>query len=407
MSCVPANAGTFDGVRRARASHTARRAWSRLAALFFFGTFAGCVTTYETVPLFGTPDLPPPEASAVTIPFGSEGAAPGVLGDVYRSVLVRMQELVKGKERDLPQLESLLARYDRPGLPASVAAAMASYRTVAHGWRCLDQLRANARVEVSVGIARDGADGIPARAATPKPAASGATTTAVAEVPGLAPPPVPAVPPIGAPVRFELVATAGAEPIMIGGDGSDDTNVFAVVSYVEDAYVDGSTRSWKHEDMVTLPADCDLRGSTTLQVPVQLDAPGGEAVRRRVRVCFDLLPGFLHCGTVRAPIRRTRLGETTITQHPRGYEAITAAPLAQLRQALAVFAPRDFPRAWLAAQATTGAERSEAMGLLIDQVRLGRPEQAAVAMATLSAMTDGAVPIGDREGWLAWWQRRR
>lgn len=407
MSCVPANAGTLEGVRRVRAPNTARRAWSRLAAWMLFGTFAGCVTTYETVPLFGTPDLPPPEASAVTIPFGSEGAAPGVLGDVYRSVLVRMQELVKGKERDLPQLESLLARYDRPGLPASVAAAMASYRTVAHGWRCLDQLRANASVEVSVGIARDGADGIPARAALPQPAASGATTTAVAEVPGLAPPPPPAVPPIGAPVRFELVATAGAEPIVIGGDGSDDANVFAVVSYVEDAYVDGSTRSWKHEDMVTLPADCDLRGSAVLAVPVQLDAPGGEAVRRRVRVCFDLLPGFLSCGAVRAPIRRTRLGETTITQYPRGYEAITAAPLAQLQQALAVFAPRDFARAWLAAQATTGAERTEAMGLLIDQVRLGRPEQATVAMATLSAMTDGAVPIGDREGWLAWWQRRR
>lgn len=396
MSCVPADAGTI----------AARRAWSRLAALMLGGTFAGCVTTYETVPLFGTPDLPPPEVSAVTIPFGSEDAAPGVLGDVYRSVLLRMQELVKGKERDLPQLESLLARYDRPGLPASVAAAMASYRTVAYGWRCLDQLRANGRVEVSAGIARDAAGAIPARASVPSPAADGATTTAVVEVPGLVPP-LPAVPPIGAPVRFELVVTAGAEPIVIGGDGSDDTNVFAVVTYVEDAYVDGSIRTWKHEDMVTLPADCDLRGSAMLAVPVQLDAPGGEAVRRRVRVCFDLLPGFLHCGAVRAPIRRTRLGETTITQHPRGYEAITAAPLVQLQKALAVFAPRDFARAWLAAQATTGAERTEAMGLLIDQVRLGRPEQAAVAMATLSAMTDGAVPIGDREGWLAWWQRRR
>lgn len=400
MSCVPANAGTL----------AARRAWCRLATWILFGTFAGCVTTYETVPLFGTPDLPPPEVSAVTIPFGSEDAAPGVLGDVYRSVLLRMQELVKGKERDLPQLESLLARYDRPGLPASVAAAMASYRTVAYGWRCLDQLRANARVEVSAGIARDAAGALPARPTAPGAAADGATTSAVAEVPGLVsppPPPPPAVPPIGAPVRFELVATAGAEPIVIGGDGSDDTNVFAIVSYVEDAYVDGSIRTWKHEDMVTLPADCDLRGGARLSVPVQLDAPGGEAVRRRVRVCFDLLPGFLHCGAVRAPIRRTRLGETTITQHPRGYEAITAAPLAQLQQALAVFAPRDFARAWLAAQATTGAERTEAMGLLIDQVRLGRPEQAAVAMATLSAMTDGAVPIGDREGWLAWWQRRR
>ncbi len=400
MSCVPANAGTI----------AARRAWSRLAALMLFGTFAGCVTTYETVPLFGSPDLPPPEVSAVTIPFGSEDAAPGVLGDVYRSVLLRMQELVKAKERDLPQLESLLARYDRPGLPASVAAAMASYRTVAHGWRCLDQLRANARVEVSAGIARDASGVIPDLPAAPSPAADGATTTAVAEVPGLLPPigsALPAVPPIGAPVRFELVATAGAEPIVLGGDGSDDANVFAVVTYVEDAYVDGSIRTWKHEDMVTLPADCDLRGSTQLTVPVQLDAPGGEAVRRRIRVCFDLLPGFLRCGAVRAPIRRTRLGETTITQHPRGYEAITAAPLAQLQRALAVFAPRDFPRAWLAAQATTGAERNQAMGLLIDQVRLGRPEQAAVAMATLSAMTDGAVPIGDREGWLAWWQRRR
>lgn len=375
MSCVPANAGTIDGVRRARAPHAARRAWSRLAALLFFGTFAGCVTTYETVPLFGAPDLPPPDVSAVTIPFGSDDAAPGALGDVYRSVLVRMQELVKGKERDLPQLEGLLARYDRPDLPPGVAAAMASYRTVAHGWRCLDQVRANARVDVTA------ADG------------DGAAKDQV--------------PPIGASVRFELVATAGVERIRIGGAGSEDANVFAVVSYVEDSFVDGSTRSWKHEDMVTLPGDCDLQGSQLLRVPVQLDAPGGEAVRRRVRVCYDLLPGFLRCGDVRAPIRRTRLGEATITQHPRGYDAIAAAPLAQLRQALVAFAPRDFARAWLAGQATAGAERTEAMGLLIDQVRLGRPDQATVAMATLSAMTDGVVPIGDREGWLAWWQRRR
>lgn len=409
MSCVPANAGTIVGARDGRAPHAVRRALARGAAFVIFGMAAGCVTTYETMPLFGGPDVPAPDVAAVTIPFGTEAEGRDALGDVYRSVLVRMQELVKAKERDLPQLESLLARYERPGLPPSVAAAMASYRTVAQGWRCLDQLRAQCRVEVT---GPDGklvvpTDGAVTAAGSPTPGVV-TTTTATAEVSvEVAPPAAPPMPPIGSSMRFELVATAGAEPIRIGGRSSDDANVFAVVLYIEDQYVDGSSRSWKHEDMVWLPVDCDLRGANVLRVPVQLDAPGGESVRRRVRLCFDLLPGFLHAAGVRAPIRRTRLGETSFTQFPQGYDAIQAAPMAQLRAALAAFAPRDFARAWLAAQATRGAERDEAMGLLVDQVRLGRPEQAQVAMAALAEMTDGAVAIGDREAWLAWWQRRR
>lgn len=417
MSCVPANAGTLVGARAWRAPHAVRRALARGAAFVIFGMVAGCVTTYETMPLLGGPDVPAPDVAAVTIPFGTESEGRDALGEVYRSVLERMQELVKAKERDLPQLEGLLARYERPGLPPSVAAAMASYRTVAQGWRCLDQLRMQAHVEV---VGPDGALVLTSSSSASESSPEGGapkpwsvtTTTAVAEVPvAAATPKAPTMaatmPPIGSSMRFALVATAGVDPIRIGGRSSDDANVFAVVLYIEDHYVDGSSRSWKHEDMVWLPQDCELRGATVLRVPVQLDAPGGESVRRRVRLCFDLLPGFLQAAGVRAPIRRTRLGETTFTQYPQGYDAIQAAPMAQLRAALAAFAPRDFARAWLAAQATTGVERNEAMGLLVDQVRLGRPEQAQVAMAALAEMTDGAVAIGDREAWLAWWQRRR
>jgi hypothetical protein len=39
-------------------------------------------------------------------------------------------------------------------------------------------------------------------------------------------------------------------------------------------------------------------------------------------------------------------------------------------------------------------------------VRFGRVDQAQVAMAALRAITDAGVAIGDRDGWLAWWQER-
>ena len=50
---------------------------------------------------------------------------------------------------------------------------------------------------------------------------------------------------------------------------------------------------------------------------------------------------------------------------------------------------------------------SENEQLLIDQVRYGRSDQAQVAMAALRASTGAEIPVGDRDGWLAWWQQRR
>ena len=388
MSPGPAQAGHCTRVHRACAHGAA--AWGRSRAAALFVTMAsvaltGCVTTYETAPLFSTKPEPPPEVSAVTIPIGSGSPGDsGAVAEFYRSVLLRMHEVATAREPDLPQLEGLLARYDRGDLPASLVAALGSYRVLAQGMRCLQQLQQQARLDLVP--ADDGGVTLPPAAALPV-----ATR----------------VPPIGAPLRFELRIPAGAEPIHIGGRDDDDVVAFAVSITIDDTHVSGLVKSSSTQQMVCLPVACDLQGSVCLRLPIALDAPGGDAVRRSVRVGVDLLPGFLRSGEMRAPVRRTRLTKTSITQYPDGYEEVSKAPFAQLQAALRVFGPRDFARAYLAALATHGDDRERAIGLLVDQVRFGRVDQAQVAMAALQEITDAGVPIGDREGWLAWWQRRR
>ncbi|MFY9341403.1 MAG: hypothetical protein WAT39_02860, partial [Planctomycetota bacterium] len=71
------------------------------------------------------------------------------------------------------------------------------------------------------------------------------------------------------------------------------------------------------------------------------------------------------------------------------------------------FGPANYARAWLAAQATRGADTEAAAALLIEQVRLGRADEAQVAMAALRTITGIDFVVGDRDAWLAWWQSRR
>jgi hypothetical protein len=86
---------------------------------------------------------------------------------------------------------------------------------------------------------------------------------------------------------------------------------------------------------------------------------------------------------------------------------VRAQPLATLRAAIQRGDAEHFAHVRLAAEFAPDAERPRVQELLIDQVRLGRPDQALVAMATLRATGAADIAIGDRERWLAWWQARR
>jgi hypothetical protein len=212
---------------------------------------------------------------------------------------------------------------------------------------------------------------------------------------------------LGAPLHFELRVPAGAEPVTLGKKDGDDPIGFVVSVSIEDRFVEGGSRSLRKQDFLWLPEPFALRGDAVLRLPLAVDLPGEHAVKRDVLVRIDLMPGYVLHEAGRAPVPRTTIAATAVTQFPVGYEAVAKAPLAELRRALQAFEPKSFARAFLAAYATTGADRDTAAALLVEQVRFGRADQAQVAMAALQAITQANVVVGDRDGWLAWWQNRR
>jgi hypothetical protein len=129
-------------------------------------------------------------------------------------------------------------------------------------------------------------------------------------------------------------------------------------------------------------------------------------VRRELTVRVDLLPGYVATAGVRAPVRRTPLAATKTTQWPGGHRAIRERPLETLRAALRLGDPAHFPHVWLAAVFAPAEARPQVEQLLIDQVRLGRADQAQVAMVALRDLGVADLPP-ERERWLAWWQSRR
>ena len=156
-----------------------------------------------------------------------------------------------------------------------------------------------------------------------------------------------------------------------------------------------------------LPAALTLAGNQELRLPVGIDADAGGSVQRTVHLRVDLMPGYVMVEGVRAPVQRTGIGACTLTQWPRGYEALLAAPLQALERALRTFDQPRFATVFLAAALTRGEDREKAMALLIEPVRFARADQAQVAMSALRAISGQVHAVGDREAWLAWWQTRR
>lgn len=363
-------------------SSPARSGCSAARAIAWAGlgvALAGCVTTYEEAPLFGDRLETPEYAVAVTIPIESTGPGPeqALVAEFYGSVLQRLHDAAK--ERDLPELESLLASYERTDLPPALLSRVQGYRAIARGLRFCQHAAQKARLAV---------------------------VPVAADAPG-APPMEGDAPALGAPLQLELTLPAGAEPVVLGGREDDDPIGFLVSVTVEDLFVEGSSRSARTQDFVWQPTALTLGGDTVLRLPVAIDLPGGTAVRRDITARVDLMPGYLQAKEGRLPVPQTTIAAATVTQWPVGHAAVAAAPLAELRTALRTFEPRFFARAFLAAAATRGADRETAIDLLLEQVRFGRADQAQVAMAALRTVTGADFLVGDRDAWLAWSRNRR
>ncbi len=373
----------------AAAARRLRRALARAAAACLL---AACVTTVENVPLLdvkAAPAPPPDVPPSLTIPFGESVVGPQQLlvDEFYRSVLRQLQEAATDRDpatgrRDVDRLASLLARFERDDMPPGVKERVAGYRRIERGLRfCEGHAARAASVEL-----------------LPPPAATDGTAIPLEA----------GAPALGAPLRFELRLPASGEPVVLGGVDDDEPVGFLVHAAIDDAFVEGSVRSYSRSDVVRLPAAFALGDGRELRVPIVVDEPVGEAVRRVVTVRVSLLPGYVGLGGEAVPVPETLLAARQCAQWPVGYGALAKAPLAELQAALRVFEPRTFPRAWLAATALAGgADREAAAALLLEQVRFGRADQAQVAMAALRELTGERILVGDRDAWLAWSQTRR
>lgn len=338
---------------------------------------AACVTTYESAPLLQDQLERPDFAVPVTIPIDvPSNPGQALVAQFYASVLRQLNEATK--DGDLPQLEALLASYDRVDLPPAVQERVRGYRGIASGLRFCREAAQRATIKLSPPEA--GADAVPTEGG---------------------------VPALGAPLRLELRLPAGRVPVVLGGRDDADPIGFLVAITVDDSFVEGSTHSTQSHRFTWQTSSFELAGEAVLRLPIEIDLAGATAVRREVHVRIDLMPGYVMIGGERAPISQSAIAASTMTQWPVGYGAVAAAPLTELRAALSAFGPKTFARAWLAAAATKGADRETAIDLLLEQVRFGRADQAQVAMAALRGITGIQFLVGDRDAWLAWSRDRR
>lgn len=339
-----------------------------------------CVTTYEDVPLVATGLETPALAVSQTIPLGtpptSEAQRP--MFELYNGVLRRLEQAVA--ERDLDEVVRLLDSYERTNLPDWVRARLGGYRAISHGLA----FQRHAATTSTLQLVAAGGDGVVAPAVV-----------------------LAATPAIGEPLRLEFALPASPVSTRLGSSDDADPIGFFVAVSVEDVYVDGGTGLQKRQSFVWVPATVELAGDVVLRLPIGLELPAGDAVQRSVHVRIDLLPGYVQTAGVRAPVQRTTLTAASFTQWPRGYESIAKAPLVTLREAIRLGDEGHFQHVFLAALFCSGPDRDVAIGLLVDQVRLGTQAQSIVAMAALRAVTGVKHSVADREGWLAWWQLRQ
>ena len=310
------------------------------------------------------------DSSALVIPFGEDAVADeDALGTFYANVLQRMHEAYgerdsQGRLTGLDNLQRLLQLYRTEAAPDWAVQHLDGFAAAAEGAVFEQHVQARSRIElpqdVPLGqnlVVRLRVDGMPGRT------------------------------------------------VRLGGE--QDEKPFFLTAWFEfaDAYVDGSTRRQEGEAVVRLPRAHELTEASPLELPLELGAAPAGAVRRKVSVRIDMLPGHVGTGDTTCPVRRAPMARAATEQLPPGADKLRTAPLASMREAMAIGDAARFPAVFLSASFLPEEQRREGMELLVQWVRLGRADQALVATAALRELSGEPITVGDRERWLAWWQR--
>jgi len=378
---VPGASATFRPTPRP----TRPRVFLAAASAAWFA--AACVTTYEQVePAAGGAEVPLSAPVSIPLTDLARSGSSRVEVEFFSGILRRLQDAAEEARRSpesaLPAaalIESLVESYDKPNVPPAFQRHLNGYRAIARGIRFREHVRARSLLRLVEGGLSEPASDAAERAA----------------------------PPLGSLLAFELDLPAMTEPVLLGAETDQDPAGFSVAVTITDEYVDGSTRESQTKDFLRLGAAYELAGADSLRLPIRVDAAVGDAVRRSVLVRVEWMPGYVTIDGFRAPVQRVTAGAITCTQWPEGYEILAEQPLAGLTAALRDFNPKNFASAYLSALLVPPGQRRQATEMLIDQVRFGRADQAQVAMAALRKVAGVQIAIGDRDGWLEWWQSRQ
>ena len=329
-----------------------------------FLMLAGCVTStsQEEFPL----GAPLPEQVALVIPTGGDSAIGEVspVRQYYLSIFEQMQEALG--DRDLPRLRGLLRAHDGKQAPSWAVEGIDRFFTASLGLEFEAHAAAHSGIEVSGDVG-----------------------------------------PIGAPVRYEFRLDLPPDrDVVLDHPEIEGLNFLATLEVKDhDAY--GGLTSHRASRILQLLA------RETRHAPLRTEAlfaatfDEANAVVRELRATVELLPGTVLIDGRAAPVQRAELVESELFLYPDGVTAIQDDPLRTLRNAIALGDVEHHPHQYLAARFMPESDRAEAMEMLIERVRLGDPGQARVAMAALAVMTSVDLPVGDRDGWLAWWKGRQ
>jgi hypothetical protein len=330
-----------------------RRSGEAASALWMAFAAAACVTQEIEPEAAAERSV---DARTVVVPFAGRAASSAPVSAYYSDILAQMQDALQ--HRDLERLRELVASHDRPEAPQWVRDHIDGFAAAALGLEFELHAARHTRIEL----------------------------------------PAPTLP-IGAPVQVALAVSA--PPGRSVRAASTPVKFLMSVRVVDsDAYGGRSERS------SSTIVEAEAAQDAPWRIPFGMDLPAGRAVVREVDIRAELLPGVISIDGTDAPVRRIAVGQAVETYYPEGVEPIRAQPLRTLERAVALGDEAHFAHEYLAARFIPEADRAAAIEILIRQVRLGTPAQVRAATAALRLLTSEEIVLGDRDAWLAWWQKQ-
>ncbi len=316
------------------------------------------------------------EQKPIVIPLAGRGSGVSpVLDRFYTSVLDQMREAYN--DRDLAGLRTLLAAHRHPRAPGWAQDMMGQFESLTSGLLFEAHMRTK-------GVLEDPAstDGI-----------AGAAV------------------PLGAPfvLRFKMAGSSEGLPpeldgFVLGGESSRHPSSLRITFRITDVDGFGSKTRWICNEDVVLP-EALVFGQGDVILPFAIEAGGGDSVMREFDVVVSLLPGYITKGDKQVPYQILVCASGKFVFYPNGVAVIRAEPLKTLRNAMRKGDRDHFPHVYLAIHFMADDEVDAATSLLMEWVRVGNDQQSTVAMSSLSRMTDLDIAVGDRRGWLQWYQR--